>query len=73
MYAEAKLSPTPPQQGHLEIANKMAIEITERFNPVEQNEAVKLIYQLVKERRLCDLKESEERCNFLSKTLQDLG
>lgn len=61
------------QPEHLEIATKMANEISERFNPQEQNEMLKHIYNLTKERRLCQIKELEERCQFLQQTVQQLG
>lgn len=56
---------------HLDIALKMANEIAERFTPLEQNEAVKFIYQTVKDRRLSHLKEAQERAAFLSESLDN--
>lgn len=58
---------------HLEIATKMANEIVERFNPIEQNEMLKHIYNLTKERRLCQIKELEGRCQFLRQSVEQLG
>lgn len=72
MYGELK-SAMSTQPEHLEIATKMANEITERFNPTEQNEMLKHIYSLTKERRLCQIKELEERCQFLQQSVQQLG
>ena len=72
MYGELK-SGISTQPEHLEIATKMANEITERYNPTEQNEAIKHIYSLIKERRLCQIKELEERCQFLQQSVQQLG
>ena len=72
MYGELK-SAISTQPEHLEVATKMANEITERFNPTEQNEMLKQIYNLTKERRLCQIKEMEERCQFLQQSVQQLG
>lgn len=74
MYGELKsVNPKHSQPEHLEISERMANEIIERFNPMEQNEMLKNIYNLTKERRLCQIKEMEERCQFLQQSIQQLG
>lgn len=71
-YGE-KISPTPVKvTEHTEIAQKMAQEIIERFNPMEQNECLKVIYEMVKERRQNQLSEAKERVDFLAKSIESL-
>lgn len=50
---------------HIQMADKMAIELCERFNPDEQESALKHIYSFLKERRFNELKSAEERLQIL--------
>ena len=63
---------TTKQPEHLEIATKMASVIIERFNVNEQNDCVKLITNLVKERREIMIKEMEDNLSRIRASYQQL-
>lgn len=72
MYSETPIN-CPRQPEHIEIASKMANEISQRFSPTEQNEVVKAIYDMIKAERKSQIKEAEQRCQYLQDTLVQLG
>lgn len=57
---------------HVKMATAFAHEITERFMPDEQNEILRLIYNLLKERRLAQVADFEARCKFLHESIKGL-
>lgn len=62
--------PSTPE--HIDIADKMAHEISERFAPNEQNEMLRRIFNLLKERRLAEIADFEARCKFLHESIKGL-
>lgn len=83
MYGETKISNSNPvgidrgyvekQPEHYDIATKMAQEIVDRFEPVQQNEMVKHILTYVREQRMNQIASVKERLSFLDKTLGELS
>ena len=75
MYGAIKSSNSgiASQPEHIVIAEKIAAEIMDRFHPLEQNEAIKHAFNIIKLRRLERLKEAEENCQFLSRSINELN
>lgn len=76
MYKESSLlkdSSPQAQPEHLHVAKTIANEVTDRFSPTEQNELIKTIYEIIKERRVYSIKEAKERYEFLQASLNELG
>ena len=73
MY-EAKMmeEQTNTQPEHLEIAQRFANEIMDRFNPEEVNEILHHIREMFKERREMDIAEAQKKLAYLQKTIEDL-
>lgn len=57
---------------HVKMATEFAHVISERFNPDEQNEMLKHIYNLLKELRLAQIADFEARCKFLHESIKGL-
>lgn len=54
---------------------KMAIEMSQvlsNFNPEQQNEAVKIIYERIRGRRMEEIQEAEKRWEYLKQTFDRL-
>ena len=59
------------QEKHIEIAHEMTMKICE-FTPEEQNEMVKIIYDLVYENRQGKIDEAEKKFIHLKDTIMRL-
>ena len=67
-YAESKTS-TP---AHIERAAEMAHIIFGDYDPVVQNEVIKTIIDVVRERRHHEINEVKERLKYLEDSLSDM-
>ena len=55
-----------------EFLNSVLSEM-ETFNLDEQNQIIKTIYDSIKERRMCELKELKVKAEMLDKAITELG
>ena len=60
-YAGVKANEPMAQPEHLSIAVQFANEMCERFQPMEQNELLKTIQMVIKERREADLCRADKQ------------
>ena len=73
MYEEKMMAEqTNTQPEHLEIAQRFANEMMDRFNPEEVNEILHHIREIFKERREIDIAEAQKKLAYLQKTIEDL-
>lgn len=75
MFEKSDLQPSDAmkQPEHLSVATEIANMLTERFNPIEQNEFLKHVYSIVKERRQCLIEETDNKAAWLKETLVQLS
>lgn len=72
MYELIIEAPDQKQAEHLELAMKMAKEITEKFTPDLQNEMIRKMRHIIIEHRQQMVEEAEKNAIRLNNTLQDL-
>ena len=65
-------TPTAKQPEHLQLATEMANALMERFEPQEQNEALKHFYTLIKERRERMINDAVKKAAWLKETYEQL-
>jgi hypothetical protein len=65
------LTPTK-QPEHYAIAMDFANQMSERFNPVQLNEIVKIIKTRIAERREMEIEETAKKLAYLKETLENL-
>lgn len=71
MYNDEKaLAAKRPAQ--FEVVEKMGIEIIERFNPEEQNEALKIIEAMITEKRQAEIESAAKQLDFLRDSMENL-
>jgi len=68
-YAQIGAAPKAPE--YIEIAKKIAEQVME-FSQFEQNNLLKAIYSIVREKRVCDYEETQKRADYLKKSLEEL-
>ena len=61
--------PTPEHEAH---AEKIAIEIVERYSSEEQNEIARIIRKTISEKRQMEIEQIEQHLKHLKETLQAL-
>lgn len=57
------------QPHHIEVAQKMAYEIENSFDEIQQNEMVIVIAEIINARRIAKINEARERLSYLESTL----
>ncbi len=73
MDGNEQMAMADKQPEYFDIANKMAQEIVERYNPDVQNEIVKYIKNFVTEQRKAKIESAAKELEYLKKTLEDIG
>lgn len=63
---ECKLEPISE---HISVANQMAESIIEKFDPFQQNEMLKCIFDAIKSKRINMYSEAEKRKDYLGESL----
>ena len=73
MYEKLNSDPMPTKQAeHLAMATDMANALMDRFEPNEQNEALKHFHMLIKERRQQMIDDADKKAAWLKETFQQL-
>ena len=60
------------QAEHLSMADQMAKEILDRFNPTEQNEMIKSIRTIIVDHRNCRISNLKEEQEYLDKSNSEI-
>ena len=66
------LTAKKPQEEHIDIAQRFAEEMFDRFNPIEQNQILNSIKHYFIERRQTELKGLQERMSYIENSLNEL-